>query len=86
KGTTPVPELHKAVNPYIPPVPFPNRLKLTMKDKEFSSLYNMLSKVNINLPLLDLIKNVPTYAKFFKELITNKAKYEKEEKLLIPES
>ena len=32
----------------------------------------MLRKVNVNTPLLDMIKQVPTYAKFLKDLCTVK--------------
>jgi len=33
-----------------------------------------LKKVEINIPLLDIIKQVPRYAKFLKELCTTKRK------------
>ncbi|CAN6704917.1 unnamed protein product [Malus baccata var. baccata] len=33
-----------------------------------------LSKVEINLPLIDAIKNIPSYAKFFKDVCTKKKK------------
>lgn len=59
-------------NPYVPPMPFPNRLNKSKWDKYFSDIYDILSKVNINLPLLDMIRNMPTYAKYFKELNTRK--------------
>ena len=32
----------------------------------------MLRKVKVNIPLLDMIKQVPTYAKFLKDLCTVK--------------
>ncbi|KAA0060347.1 retrotransposon gag protein [Cucumis melo var. makuwa] len=61
--------------PYIPKPPFPYRLapkkKETPKEEE---LLEMFRKVQINLPLLDAIQQVPTYAKFLKELCTNKRK------------
>ncbi|KAA0060435.1 reverse transcriptase [Cucumis melo var. makuwa] len=61
--------------PYIPKPPFPSRLapkkKETPKEEE---LFEMFRKVQINLPLLDAIQQVPRYAKFLKELCTNKRK------------
>ncbi|XP_057779895.1 uncharacterized protein LOC130998494 [Salvia miltiorrhiza] len=65
-------KLHKATTPYRPPVPFPNRLRNEKQDRQFEEFYNMLAKVNVNLPFLDVIRNVPAYVKFFKELASNK--------------
>lgn len=41
----------------------------------------MLSKVQINLPLLELVSNVPSYAKFFKEVCSRKRKFNVHEKV-----
>ncbi|TYK23998.1 retrotransposon gag protein [Cucumis melo var. makuwa] len=61
--------------PYIPKPPFPSRLtpkkKETPKEEE---LLEVFRKVQINLPLLDAIQQVLRYAKFLKELRTNKRK------------
>ncbi|TYK27733.1 retrotransposon gag protein [Cucumis melo var. makuwa] len=61
--------------PYIPKPPFSSRLapkkKETSKEEE---LLEMFRKVQINLPLLDAIQQVPRYPKFLKELYTNKRK------------
>ena len=46
-------------------LPYPHRLTKTKKDKQFSDLYSMFSGVQINLPLLQMIENVPMYANFF---------------------
>ena len=46
----------------------------------------MLSKVNVNMPLLELIYNVPSYAKFFKELNAKKKKHLIDKKLILPET
>ena len=45
----------------------------------------MLSKVNINLPLLEVIMNVSSYAKFLKELNTKKMRYELNERAVVSE-
>ncbi|XP_057779927.1 uncharacterized protein LOC130998529 [Salvia miltiorrhiza] len=45
----------------------------------------MLAKVNVNLPLLDVIRNVPAYLKFFKELASKKRRFEDNEKILVSE-
>ncbi|CAH9131381.1 unnamed protein product [Cuscuta epithymum] len=69
--------------PYVPPVPFPNRLKSSKLNSSFEEIYKLLSKVNVNLPLLDMIKNMPAYAKFLKELSTRKRRYEPNEKVFV---
>lgn len=79
------PTLHKTKDQYIPPIPFPSRLKEHKQDKQFSELCNMLSKVQINLPLLDMIRNVPSYAKIFKYLCTRKMRYDVHEKVIVSE-
>ncbi|XP_057803616.1 uncharacterized protein LOC131018950 [Salvia miltiorrhiza] len=73
-------KLHKATAPYRPPIPFPNRLRNEKQDRQFEEFYNMLAKVNVNLPLLDVIRNVPAYVKFFKELASNKRRFGDNEK------
>ena len=37
-----------------------------------SEIFEVLRQVNVNTPLLDMIKQVPTYAKFLKDLCTIK--------------
>ncbi|CAL9005427.1 unnamed protein product, partial [Prunus brigantina] len=86
-GTSTIsPQMHKAKNPYLPPIPFPGRLATSKHDKSFAEIYDILSKVNVNLPLLDMIRNMPTYAKFFKELNSHKRRYSPHEKVLVSEN
>ena len=40
-----------------------------------------LEKVEVNIPLLDAIKQIPRYAKFLKELCTNKRKLKGSERI-----
>ncbi|CAL9021121.1 unnamed protein product, partial [Prunus brigantina] len=80
------PSLHKAEKPYTPPIPFPGRLAKNKQDKSFKEIFDILSKVNVNLPLLDVIRNMPAYGKFFKELNTYKRKYGPNEKVMVSEN
>ncbi|CAN6713658.1 unnamed protein product [Malus baccata var. baccata] len=59
---------------YEPPMPYPERLKPKVKDQQLTNFMKTLSKVQINLPLIDAIKNIPSYAKFFKDVCTKKKK------------
>ncbi|CAN6678758.1 unnamed protein product [Malus baccata var. baccata] len=59
---------------YKPPMPYPERLKPKVKDQQLVDFMKTLSKVQINLPLIDAIKNIPSYAKFLKDVCTKKNK------------
>lgn len=60
-------------------------MKKGKQDKQFDDLYSMLSKVQINLALLQLIGNMPSYAKNFKEVCARKKKFKVHEKVLASE-
>ncbi|KAJ1700954.1 hypothetical protein LUZ63_000733 [Rhynchospora breviuscula] len=57
---------------YIPPVPFPQRLGQTKTDKGSKSFLHMLKQLHITIPFADAITQIPTYAKFLKDIISNK--------------
>ncbi|XP_040933756.1 uncharacterized protein [Gossypium hirsutum] len=62
-----------------PPLPkvqplFPGRLNQCRKSKEDKEILETFRNVEINLPLLDAIRQILRYAKFLKELYTNKRK------------
>ena len=52
--------------------PFPERLTKSRKEKEEKENLEIFRKVEVNIPLLDTIKQIPRFAKFLKELCTNK--------------
>ncbi|RDX89958.1 hypothetical protein CR513_28242, partial [Mucuna pruriens] len=56
------------------PVPFPSRTLSTRKPESDEELLKMFRKVEINIPLLDAIKQIPKYPKFLKELCVHKRK------------
>ena len=39
-----------------------------------SEIYELFKQVKLNIPLLDVIKKIPSYAKFLKDLCTMKQK------------
>ena len=55
----------------IPP-PFPQELRGKKKATQQAGILEVLRQVKVNIPLLDLINQVPTYAKFWKDLCTIK--------------
>ncbi|RDX73885.1 hypothetical protein CR513_46432, partial [Mucuna pruriens] len=54
------------------PLPFPSRTVSAKKPDSDDELLKMFRKVEINIPLLDAIKQIPKYAKFLKELCVHK--------------
>ncbi|KAK4411812.1 hypothetical protein Sango_0254200 [Sesamum angolense] len=50
-----------------------------LHDKE---ILDTFKKVEINIPVLDAIKQIPKYAKFLKELCTNKRKFKDKERII----
>ncbi|XP_038976085.1 uncharacterized protein LOC120107013 [Phoenix dactylifera] len=59
---------------YKPVSPFPQALAESRKDEQNKDLYETFRRCEVNIPLLDAIKQVPRYAKFLKELCTIKRK------------
>ncbi|PNX58092.1 retropepsin-like protein, partial [Trifolium pratense] len=68
---------------YVPPIPFPQRVQKNKKNKveEDKEILDIFSKVAVNIPLLDAIKQIPKYAKFLKDLCTNKRKVKGNERV-----
>ena len=56
---------------HIPP-PFPQALRGKKKASQQAGILEVLRQVKVNIPLLDIIKQVPAYAKFLKDLCTIK--------------
>ena len=54
------------------PPPFPQALKAKKKAINQTEMLEVLRLVKVNIPLLDMIKEVLTYAKFLKDLCTVK--------------
>ncbi|KAG8483734.1 hypothetical protein CXB51_022569 [Gossypium anomalum] len=66
--------------------PFPRRLNQRRKSKEDKEILETFKNVEINLPLLDAIRQIPRNAKFLKELCTNKQKLTGNEKVSVGEN
>ena len=50
------------------PLPFPQALRKKKSSVNQTEMLEVLRQVKVNIPLLDMIKQVPTYAKFLKDL------------------
>ncbi|XP_075074576.1 uncharacterized protein LOC142162155 [Nicotiana tabacum] len=69
KKTAEIPEPVEAPRP---PPPFPQRLQKKNDDRMFSKFLSMLSQVQLNIPLVDVLREIPKYAKYIKDIVTHK--------------
>ncbi|XP_039010483.1 uncharacterized protein LOC120139259 [Hibiscus syriacus] len=66
--------------------PFPSRFTKSKKEAEEKEILETFHKIEVNISLLDTIKQVPRYAKVLKELCTNKRKLKGNEKVSMGEN
>ncbi|XP_073153511.1 uncharacterized protein [Henckelia pumila] len=64
-----------SLSKYKPIPPFPLALKESRKDEGIKGMYEIFRRCEVNISLLDVIKQIPRYAKFLKELCTVKRKH-----------
>ncbi|KAH9725689.1 hypothetical protein KPL70_007974 [Citrus sinensis] len=75
----------KPLHIVIPP-PFPSRFAKSKKEEQEKDILETFRKVEVNIPLLDVIKQIPRYAKVLKELCTSKRKLRGDEKVHMGEN
>ncbi|KAM1833138.1 hypothetical protein ACFX13_022990 [Malus domestica] len=66
--------------------PFSSRFVQTKKEEAEKDILETLRKVQVNIPLLDAIKQVPRYAKFLKELCTTRKRISTKEVVKVGEN
>ncbi|KAL5754189.1 hypothetical protein ACOSP7_022409 [Xanthoceras sorbifolium] len=62
------------VKAYVPPIPYPQRLKKHKDEKSFTKFLEVFKKLYINIPFAEALAQMPTYVKFLKEIISNKCR------------
>ncbi|KAH9803303.1 hypothetical protein KPL71_001711 [Citrus sinensis] len=72
--------------PIVIPPPFPSRFTKSKKEEQEKDILETFRKVEVNIPLLDAIKQIPRYAKVLKELCTSKRKLRGDEKVHMGEN
>ena len=65
--------------------PFPQALRKKKSSVNQTEMLEVLRQVKVNIPLLDMIKQVPTYAKFLKDLCTVKRGFNVNKKAFLTE-
>ncbi|XP_050909905.1 uncharacterized protein LOC127123747 [Lathyrus oleraceus] len=87
-STPPEKEVVKEVEkeaPYVAPppfklvAPFPQRLEKDKVETQFKNFMELLKKIHRNVPFTKVLTQMSSYAKFLKEIISNKRKLEDHE-------
>ncbi|XP_070035407.1 uncharacterized protein [Nicotiana tomentosiformis] len=63
-------------NPHSIPHPFPQKINREKLDKQFSKFLDILKQLYINIPFTNALTQMPSYAKFLKEILSSKRKLE----------
>ncbi|GKC59877.1 hypothetical protein Tco_1087475 [Tanacetum coccineum] len=72
KSNLPEQTVNHYVEPYVPSIPFPNRLKQHAEEALLHKTIESLKKIKINRPLLKEIRQTDNYPKYIKDLVANK--------------
>ncbi|XP_074336731.1 uncharacterized protein LOC141673902 [Apium graveolens] len=64
------------MKPYIPAIPFPQRLKSCKLENQYEKFLNMLLEIHISILFADVLAQMPLYAKFMNEVLSNMKKFE----------
>ena len=67
-------EPEKDKTSHVPLASYPHRLRAPKKVNNHSEIYELSKQVRVDIHLLDAIKQIPSYAKFLKDLCTVKRK------------
>ncbi|XP_025640968.1 uncharacterized protein [Arachis hypogaea] len=68
---------------YKPKMPYLQRLQKASKDKQFSRFLEVFRKYQINILFAEALEQMPLYAKFMKELLTNKKNWKESETVML---
>lgn len=60
--------------PYKSPVPYSQRFKQTKQDTQYKKFVKVIEKLHVEIPFTKVITQIPSYAKFLKDILTNKHK------------
>ncbi|KAL2491990.1 Uncharacterized protein Adt_27618 [Abeliophyllum distichum] len=73
------------IKAYDLPIPFSQRLQKHKLDKQFEKFLEIFKKLHINISFVDALGQMPSYAKFLKDILSNKCKMEEHETVTLTE-
>ncbi|KAM6549146.1 hypothetical protein CsatB_020822 [Cannabis sativa] len=98
QAQTPAPKEKKATDSPAPPqqsppisidhhvkIPYPQRLRKTNLDKQFTKFLEVFKRLHINIPFAEALEQMPRYVKFMKEILSKKRKMEDYETVALTE-
>ena len=68
-----------------PLIPHPKRLRKSKLDKQFTKFLDVFKKLQINIPFIDALEQMPSYVKFMKDILSKKRKLEDYETIALTE-
>ncbi|XP_056695142.1 uncharacterized protein [Spinacia oleracea] len=75
----------RVVPPYKPKLPFPSHFAGANLDDQFAKFQEVLKNLFVNVPFAEALRQMPTYAKFLKEILTKKRVVDVVETISLPE-
>ncbi|PWA99517.1 hypothetical protein CTI12_AA005950 [Artemisia annua] len=64
------------LKPYVPQIPYPQRLRNQQQKVQYGKFLEMFKQLHVNIPFGEALAQMPKYAKFLKDLLSNKSKLE----------
>jgi len=68
---------------YVPTIPFPQRLKKKDQEKQFGRFLDVFKKLHINIPFVEALEKMPSYARFMNDLLFKKRKLQEDETIML---
>ncbi|XP_019224864.1 PREDICTED: uncharacterized protein LOC109206498 [Nicotiana attenuata] len=68
-----------------PPPPFPQRLQKQKDDAMYKNFLDILSHVSVNLLLVEILQEVPKYARYLRDIVANKRRHTEFETVALTE-
>ncbi|XP_021743413.1 uncharacterized protein LOC110709500 [Chenopodium quinoa] len=69
---------------YKPPIPFPHRIVEKKLNENISKFLKVMRGLQVNIPFLHAMSQMPTNAKFLKDLLSNKSRCEESATISLP--
>ncbi|XP_070035271.1 uncharacterized protein [Nicotiana tomentosiformis] len=61
---------------YMPALPFPQKQRREKLDKQFERFLEVFKQVHVNIPFTEVLSQMPSYARFMKEILSKKRNVE----------
>ncbi|XP_031277994.1 uncharacterized protein LOC116136420 [Pistacia vera] len=65
--------------------PYPDRIRKDKLDQQFSKFLEVFKKLQISIPFAEALAQMPSYAKFLKDILSNKQKIEEHGTIMLTE-